>query len=82
MTYAQYLVAEAMSEVKHDYVDGEVSAIEGGTIEHGALGVAIGDEIRSALKGKPCRTFSSDVRVRVESTGGTFYPNLEDGFTR
>ena len=76
MTYAEYLVAEAKSAVKHDYVNGEVYAMAGGTIEHGALGVAIGDEIRSALKGKPCRAFSSDVRVRVESTGGTFYPDL------
>lgn len=76
MTYAEYLAAEAKSDVKHDYVNGEVYAMAGGTLEHGALAVAIGALLTVALKGKPCRPFSSDVRVRVESTGGTFYPDL------
>ena len=76
MTYAEYLAAEAKSETRHAYVNGEVYAMAGGTIEHGALCVAIGAAITTALKGKPCRAFSADVRVRVESTGGTFYPDL------
>jgi Uma2 family endonuclease len=76
MTYAEYLVAEAKSDVKHDYVNGEVYAMAGGTIEHGALCSSVSRVVGNALAGKPCRTFSADVRVRVQSTGGTFYPDL------
>lgn len=76
MTYAEYLAAEAKSETKHDYVNGEVYAMAGGTIEHGALCSAASRVVGNALGTKPCRAFSADVRVRVESTGGTFYPDL------
>lgn len=76
LTYAEYLAREIAAEVKHDFVNGEVYAMAGGTPEHGALTAALTRVIGSALEGKPCRTFSSDVRVRVESTGGSFYPDL------
>lgn len=76
LTYAEYLRAEAQSAEKHDFVNGETLAMAGGTIEHGALALAVAGEIRSALGGRPCRTFSSDVRVKVDSTGASFYPDL------
>jgi hypothetical protein len=37
----------------------------GGTIEHAALASAIAGELRTALAGKPCRTYSSDLRAAV-----------------
>lgn len=76
LTYAEYLAREASAEVRHDFVNGEVYAMAGGTPEHGALTAAVTRLIGAALEGKPCRTYSSDVRVRVGSTGGTFYPDL------
>ena len=76
LSLAEYLALEAASEVKHDFVNGEVYARSGGTPEHSALAVAFGAELRAALAGKPCSPFSSDARVRVESTGSSFYPDL------
>lgn len=76
MTYAQYLVAEAGSEVRHEYLNGEVWAMAGGTPEHGALALALAGELREALRGKSCRLYSSDVRVRIAGTGLTTYPDL------
>lgn len=76
LAYADYLAAEAASESKHEYVNGEAYAMAGGTLEHGALTAALTRLIGTALEKKPCRTFSSDVRVRVESTGASFYPDL------
>ena len=76
LTYAQYLEREATSVEKHDFINGEIYAMAGGTIEHGALAGAIFSEIRSALSTKPCRPFTSDVRIRVETTGATFYPDV------
>jgi len=76
MTYAEYLAAEATSDVRHEYLNGEVWAMAGGTPEHGALALAIGGELRGALRGKPCRVYSSDVRVRVSDTGLSTYPDV------
>jgi Uma2 family endonuclease len=76
MTYAEYLVLEEKAAVRHEYLDGEVWEMAGGSIEHGALAAAIAGELRAALAGRPCRTYSSDVRVRVSETGLTTYPDL------
>lgn len=76
MTYAEYLAAEAKAKARHEYLNGEVWEMAGGTIEHGALAVAIASELRVALRGKPCRVFSSDVRVRIPETDLATYPDL------
>jgi Uma2 family endonuclease len=76
MTYAQYLANEARSDVRHEYLGGEVWAMAGGTIEHGGLAVAVAREIGVALLGRPCRAFSSDVRVRIPETDLATYPDL------
>jgi Uma2 family endonuclease len=76
MTYSEYLAAEARSEVRHEYLGGEVWAMAGGTIEHGGLAVALAREIGLALRSKPCRAFSSDVRVRIPETDLATYPDL------
>src|SRR5262249_43329548 len=68
--------AEAKSEVRHEYLNGEVFAMAGGTPAHGALALAFGGELRNALRDRPCRMFSSDVRVRIPDTGLTTYPDL------
>jgi Uma2 family endonuclease len=75
MSYAEYLVAEAKSDVRHEFFDGEVFAMAGGTPEHAALAAAISGDLRVALRGKPCRIYSSDLRVRIEATGLTTYPD-------
>lgn len=76
MTYADYVALERAAETKHEYVNGRVYAMAGGSPEHARLAQAIGAELRLALRGKPCATFSSDLRVRVEATGRATYPDV------
>ncbi|MBI4954425.1 MAG: Uma2 family endonuclease [Myxococcales bacterium] len=76
MTFAEYLAFELASAQKHEWLGGQISAMAGGTIEHGALALAAGSEIRNALRDKPCRVLSSDVRVRVLATGLATYPDV------
>jgi Uma2 family endonuclease len=47
----------------------------GGSPEHGALAAAFLRELGAALRGKPCRVFSSDVRAAIPETGLTTYPD-------
>lgn len=68
MSYAEYREAEPSASIKHEYLHGEVVAMTGGTPEHGALSARIIDLLTAALADRPCRVFSSDVRIRIEAT--------------
>jgi Uma2 family endonuclease len=76
MTYADYLALESTSEAKHEYLNGEVFAMAGGTITHGALAMAIGTALSNALRDRACRVLSSDVRVRSKATGLATYADV------
>lgn len=76
LSHAQYLDLEAQSPVRHELVNGEVFEMAGGTPAHGALAAALVGDLRAGLRAKPCRVFSSDVRVLVKETGLATYPDL------
>ena len=76
LSYAEYLELEAGSETKHEYLRGELFAMAGGTPEHAALALALGAELIAGLRGRPCRAFGSDLRVRIEATDLSTYPDL------
>jgi len=75
MTYAEYAAAESKSATKHEWLNGEVFAMAGGTPEHAGLAASVIGELRAALRGHPCRVFSSDLRVKVQATGLATYPD-------
>jgi Uma2 family endonuclease len=76
MNYAEYVASEAASPVKREFIRGQVYAMAGGTPEHGALAAAVISELRTALQGKPCRVYSSDLRVRIVETEMATYPDV------
>jgi Uma2 family endonuclease len=76
MTYEQYLAAEQASALRHEYLCGQVFAMAGGTPEHAALAMAVGVQLGTMLQGKPCRVFGSDLRVRIEGTDLSTYPDV------
>ena len=76
MTYAQYLALEEPSLVKHEYLHGEVWAMAGGTPSHARIGMNVGIALGNALKGRPCVVYSSDLRVRIEETDRSTYPDI------
>ena len=76
LSYEEYVALEAQSPTKHEYFQGEVWAMAGGTAEHSLIQANLIGEIRSALKGRPCAVFTSELRVRIEATDRTTYPDL------
>ncbi len=76
MTYAEYLALEEASETKHEFVDGEVRAMAGGTTEHARLQVRTSTLMSGALATKACEPFSSDLCVHVVATGRSAYPDV------
>jgi Uma2 family endonuclease len=74
--YGDYLALEASSNVKHEYLRGEIYAMAGGTPEHAALSAAVAARFSLTLRGGPCRVYSSDLRVRVVATDLAAYPDV------
>jgi Uma2 family endonuclease len=75
-SFADYLTLEDSSNTKHEFLNGEIYAMAGGTPEHAALSVAVSSALLAQLRGGPCRVYSSDLRVRVLATGLATYPDV------
>ncbi len=73
-TYEDYLAFEAASPTKHEYCDGEIYAMAGGTIEHGALIAAVTGALRQQILAK-CTVLSSDVKIRIQASDLSTYPD-------
>ncbi|MGQ0505269.1 MAG: Uma2 family endonuclease [Myxococcaceae bacterium] len=75
-TWRQYLSFERSTDAKHEFFDGEIFAMAGGTPEHAALAAAVIAQLSAGLEGKPCRSYTSDLRIRVLATGLATYPDV------
>ncbi len=75
-SYQTYLEHEASSNVKHEFVDGEIYAIAGGTVGHAIMAMNVGASLVTQLHDRPCVVASSDLKVRVLATGMTGYPDV------
>jgi Uma2 family endonuclease len=75
-TYADYLALEEASNVKHEFLDGEIYAMAGGTPTHAMLAVRVSSALDQQLRGRTCHVYSSDLRVRVLATGLATYPDV------
>jgi Uma2 family endonuclease len=73
---ADYLRLEAESSTRHEFLEGEIVALAGGTPEHAALAMAVGAQLMNQLGGGNCRVYSSDLRVHVVDSGLTTYPDV------
>ncbi len=76
MSYAEYLDLERNGEVKHSWLDGQVLAMAGGTPLHSLLAANLIGAFLVALRGRPCRAYTSDLRIRSLADGLATYPDL------
>lgn len=69
-----YLANELKSDVKHEYIDGQVYAMAGAHSNHNRITATLIRKIGNHLDGKPCQPYASDMKVKV----GTkfFYPDV------
>jgi Uma2 family endonuclease len=74
-TYADYVALEHESSTKHEFLDGEIYAMAGGSEEHSALAAEVLRALGNAVGERPCRVHTSDLRVYVESVGLATFPD-------
>jgi Uma2 family endonuclease len=76
MTPDEYLAWEAEQPIKHEYIDGEVYAMAGGTLPHNDIAVNLTSVLRNAVRGTGCKVRMADAKVRISEKGPYFYPDL------
>jgi Uma2 family endonuclease len=75
-TAAEYLAIERQAEYRSEFLDGEMFAMAGASREHNILKDNLIVEVGIQLKGGPCRTLSTDQRVKIDRTGMYTYPDI------
>nr|HET6902482.1 Uma2 family endonuclease [Ktedonobacteraceae bacterium] len=69
MSVEEYLELERQSlDVRHEYIDGIVTMLAGGTTNHARICVNLISLLHTVLRGTPCQVFTSDLRVSVAQT--------------
>lgn len=76
MTAADYLAWEAAQTDRHEFLDGEVWAMAGAEDRHVTIAGNAYMALRQHLRGTPCRTFMSDMKLHAESANSYFYPDV------
>jgi len=72
----EYLVIERRAEYKSEYVDGVMYAMAGGSERHNLIAANIIISIGVQLRGRPCRVYPRDLKVRVPHSNRFFYPDV------
>ena len=75
-TPEEYFALEAQSEVRHEYFDGEVFAMAGGTKSHNLITQNMTMALRAGLRGRGCQVFMEDVRMAVQDAFHYTYPDV------
>jgi len=61
----EYLELERAAPYKSEFYNGEIFAMAGASEEHNIIGVNLSREISTQLRGRPCRTYANDMRVKM-----------------
>jgi Uma2 family endonuclease len=75
-TPEEYLALERQAQCKSEYDAGDILAMAGASRWHNLIVANVVGELRAQLKGHPCATYPSHMRVKVSATGLYTYPDV------
>jgi Uma2 family endonuclease len=67
-TFDDYLRVEEDSVIRHEFLDGRIWAMAGGTPEHARICANVIARLNVALGTRRCSVFTTDLRIRVAAT--------------
>ncbi|MDZ4720979.1 MAG: Uma2 family endonuclease [Roseiflexaceae bacterium] len=76
ITEAEYLEFERASTSKHEYIAGDIVAMTGASEQHNLIASNVTAALHPQLRGRACRIYPSDMRLKVVQTGLNTYPDL------
>lgn len=75
LTPDQYLAWEETQPEKYEYIDGEVYAMSGGSVNHGRIAIRLTSLFDAHLDGSNCITGNSDIKVKSVASQNYTYPD-------
>jgi Uma2 family endonuclease len=76
-SFEDWLAVERESaETKSEYSDGEVFAMTGASEAHNLIVMNVGASLNFQMKGRPCRVYASDLKLRIDAANEGRYPDL------
>lgn len=75
-TIEEYLASEEKSEIRHEFYNGEIYAMAGGTVNHNRLTRRVANSLESQASLKNCGVFSENMKVDVRAGGHMPYPDV------
>lgn len=75
LTPVEYFVWEEQQLCRHEYINGEVYAMSGGTQNHSRIALKVAALLDNHLPDGGCRVFNSDCRVNIFETNDYTYPD-------
>ena len=81
LTEDEYLATEPERMERHEYIDGQIRAMAGASESHEAVAGMLHYLIFGHLRGKPCRVFKGDMKLRVQQRAQArkvvfYYPDI------
>ena len=76
LTAEEFIAWESGQRERHEFVNGEVFAMAGAEDRHVTVALNIAFALREHLRGTPCRTFMSDMKLQVTAANSYFYPDV------
>lgn len=72
----EYLAFERAADERHEYADGEIFAMSGGTWEHSLIAANILRELSTAVLDRPCSASGADMRIQIPATKRYTYSDV------
>jgi Uma2 family endonuclease len=72
----EYLEGEKVSEIKHEYIDGQVYAMAGASDAHVTVSMNVSMLLRNHLRGSDCRVYMADMKAQIDLINRYFYPDV------
>lgn len=72
----EYLEGEKVSQVKHEYIDGEVYAMAGASDAHVTITGNLFSLLRNHVRGSGCRVYMADMKAQIQAINRYYYPDV------
>lgn len=76
LTPDEYFQLESTSNIKHEYINGQVYAMAGASDPHVTIAGNLFALLRSHVRSSGCRVFITDMKARIESLNRFYYPDV------
>ena len=76
MSLDEFTAWENEQDQRHEFVDGEITLMTGGSQAHALIAANLISLLRPLLRGTPCRPVGSDLRVLIPASGNSRYPDV------